>query len=98
MNLRCKPGDLAIITREEPGCEANIGRMVRVSGPIATYAHCGPSWLITPITLEPWTYRVLGDGLRTVLSLPEDIDHPDSWMIPIRGQEDQPEAIAEEAV
>jgi len=30
MKTRCKPGDLAVIVREEPGCEKNIGKIVEV--------------------------------------------------------------------
>ena len=30
MSTRCKPGDLAIIVQDVPGCEDNIGRVVAV--------------------------------------------------------------------
>ena len=41
MALRCKHGDLAVIVGEYPGCEANIGRIVRVSGPAHLSEQCG---------------------------------------------------------
>jgi len=33
MKTRCRPGDLAIITRDELGYEENIGRIVEVHDP-----------------------------------------------------------------
>lgn len=28
--MNCKPGDLAVVVREDPGCEENIGAFLRV--------------------------------------------------------------------
>ena len=35
--LRCTEGGLAVVIREEPGCEINVGRAVVVSGPIRVH-------------------------------------------------------------
>src|SRR6185295_14185317 len=35
--MRCQAGDIAVITNEYPGCEANIGHLVRVVGDLY---HC----------------------------------------------------------
>ena len=69
MTLRCKDGDLAVIVGELPGCEANIGRIVQVRGPVQWSEQCGNllCWLI-PI-------RPLEDDIDTVeienLQLPQ---------------------------
>jgi hypothetical protein len=96
MNTRCKPGDLAIITREEPGCESNIGRMVRVSGPMDFDVNLNfePTWLIYPVTLEPWLFLTSSGKLRFAEFEQGDIEHPDSWMMPIN-QEDLAELTHE---
>lgn len=31
--MNCKPGDLAIVIGDDPGCECNIGAMVRILAP-----------------------------------------------------------------
>jgi len=96
MNLQCKPGDLAIITREEPGCEANIGRVVRVRGPIGIDGDARATWLITSTTPEPWIYRVTGEGLHTDPAMPDDIEHPDAWMVPFKVQNNRAGVVEEE--
>ncbi len=97
MNLQCKPGDLAIITREDPGCEANIGRVVRVRGPIKIYGDVGATWLIASTTPEPWIYRVTDSNeLHTDSTMPDDIEHPDAWMVPLRVQDSRVEVVEEE--
>lgn len=83
---RCKPGDLAIITREEPGCEANIGRMVHVNGPLALYRRSGQqTWLIMPVDdTEPWLVSNGKGGAYFMRYRDPTIEHPDDWMTPIR--------------
>jgi hypothetical protein len=51
MNLRCKDGDIAVITWDYPDCLENIGRLVDVRGPMRVN-EAGPSWLIRLITPE----------------------------------------------
>lgn len=94
MRKRCKPGDLAVITREEPGCENNIGRMVLVSGPPVFTGDLGLTWIITPTTLEPWLYIDICGTLKFADFEQGDIEHPDAWMVPIRTSE-VPEAECE---
>lgn len=90
MKLRCKAGDLAIITKDEPGCEANIGRMVRVSGPILERKSVGPTWLISPVAGPPWSVVEAAPWGGAVVSIARTsaqlsgIEHPDRWMVPLR--------------
>jgi hypothetical protein len=90
MKLRCRAGDLAIITKEEPGCEANIGRVVRVSGPIVVREHVGATWLICPVGAVYWEAIYIcatrGAVVRAGHSLEQlsNIEHPDRWMVPLR--------------
>ena len=54
---RCRPGDLAIIIRDEPGYEENIGRIVEVHGPAHLNFDHGLTWLIVPVTRQPYAVR-----------------------------------------
>lgn len=81
---RCRPGDLAIIVREEPGLEGNIGRIVEVHGPAMQTPDQGLTWLIVPVTNE--LYAVLirsGKDYMRGITVKERIEHPDAWMTPI---------------
>ncbi len=101
MNTRCKPGDLAIIIRDEPCCEDNVGRIVRVCGPMDfdVTLDFEPTWLIFPVTLEPWLYIALDGELRFAEFEQDGIEHPDSWMMPIRTNEVQePEVESDEVM
>ena len=90
MKLRCRAGDLAIIIKEELGCEANIGRLVRVSGPILERKSAGATWLISPVAGPPWSVIRAGQGGGTVVTIARatvqlsGIEHPDRWMVPLR--------------
>ena len=90
MKRRCRAGDLAIIIKEEPGCEANIGRLVRVSGPILVRKSAGATWLISPVAGAPWSVIGAGQGGGTVVTIARTtaqlsgIEHPDRWMVPLR--------------
>ena len=89
MKTRCKPGDLAVIVREEPGCEANIGKLVEVRGPIYMDQLCGPCWIIRSIsTTGDWLCRTIHGPVRRIsggVRWSDGIDHPDAWLMPIRG-------------
>jgi hypothetical protein len=89
-NLRCRDGDLALILREEPGCDVNIGRVVRVGGPLYVNPRRGPTWLIEPATGDPWTYLAhTGDGVITrPITFADCIEHPDAWLFPLRPRND----------
>jgi len=99
MATRCKEGDMAIVTQDQPGCDGNVGRLVRVSGPLQPDRHGRPAWLIYPITLEPWLF-IDFDGVRKFADFQHtDIEHPDIWLLPIRPDaEDEMENEALEVV
>jgi hypothetical protein len=82
--LRCKPGDIALVLYDEPGCEANIGRIVQVQGPINTNPQLQlPCWLIQPFEATPW---IGGDpgALRSIsVTWRDRVEHPDAWMVPL---------------
>jgi hypothetical protein len=84
--LRCREGDLALIIREEPGCECNIGRVVTVHGPLENSGRYGPTWLIVPVNPERWAvyshWRNLVDYHHVTLE--HRIEHPDNWLLPLR--------------
>lgn len=87
METRCKPGDLAMINHDVPGCEANVGRLVIVSGPPAIDYKGLLTWLIMPVTPEPYVIDDPLTGVFRFMDYQEDgIEHPDDWMTPIRMQ------------
>lgn len=89
MKLRCKPGDIALIIADEPGCEANIGRLVHVRGPLAPdFRTLLPTWLIKPVHKGPWMvgdYK--GSAKPQNVFWKSRIQHPDNWMVPLRPPE-----------
>ena len=73
-NLRCKEGDLAVITQEEIGCEANIGRLVYVirrAEPCSDFDPMDEWWMIDK------SPRKIGCDSNPV-------KHSDRWLRPIR--------------
>jgi len=93
MSTRCKPGDLAIIMYDVPQCAANIGRVVEISGPAEYDRHGRLTWLIQPVTPEPYLINTYHDDSVRVMGYPEPgIEHPDEWMLPI-GAESADEAV-----
>jgi hypothetical protein len=88
MTLRCKDGDIAVITWDYPDCLENIGRLVDVRGPMRVN-EAGPSWLIRPITPELYALHESNHVLcREQVTWASGITHPDAWMMPVRpGQE-----------
>jgi hypothetical protein len=96
METRCKPGDLAMINYDMPGCETNFGRLVIVSGPPAIDYKGQLTWLIIPVTPEPYVINNPNTGAFRFMEFQEHgIEHPDEWMTPIRiqGEIDDVEAI-----
>jgi hypothetical protein len=84
MNTLCQPGDLAIIAYDVPGCEDNIGRVVAVRGPAAIECTGHLTWLITPLTTEPYNVNIPETGgLRFMEPDKMLVEHPDDWMIPV---------------
>jgi hypothetical protein len=86
VRLRCREGDLALIIREERGCDSNIGRVVTISGPIEVHTSHGPTWLIEPTTPEPWSYVApSGEGVVIQpITFADRVEHPDAWLLPLR--------------
>ncbi|MBM3151883.1 MAG: hypothetical protein FJ189_01805 [Gammaproteobacteria bacterium] len=91
MNLRCKDGDLALVIHDEPDCEANIGRMVEVRGPVNFNPRLElPCWLVKPVTSEPYLVKettevVVGE----VVGWASRVEHPDAWLLPLRPPEQE---------
>jgi hypothetical protein len=95
MSTRCKPGDLAIIMYDVPQCTANIGRVVEISGPAEYDRHGRLTWLIQPVTAEPYLINTSHDDSVRVMGYPEPgIEHPDEWMTPVE-QRSAPERADE---
>ena len=96
MSTRCKPGDLAIIVQDVPGCEDNIGRVVAVRGPSAVDYKGQLTWLITPLSDEPYIVDMPDiQGFRVMHPDEDQIEHPDDWMVPIDLTEFSDEEIDE---
>lgn len=88
MKTRCRPGDLAIIICDEPGYQENIGRIVEVHGPARQVPITGAAWLIVPVTRQPYAVKTKHGKLYDVeIKASDEIEHPDAWMMPIRGDE-----------
>ena len=85
MKLRCKSGDLALVIHDEKICHQNIGKLVRVAGPLG-YNHrlkkmC---WLIEPVKADLWqcvTPKV--EHYQQVVHFTNNLEHPDDWLLPI---------------
>lgn len=90
MNTRCKPGDLAVIINEVPSCTGNIGRLVRVDGPPRINDRGQLTWLVEPVTAEPFMVNddLTGEFLRFKGPEDNDLEHPDGWMLPVRLDDD----------
>lgn len=85
MKTRCRPGDLAIIIRDEPGYQENIGRIVEVHDPARQDPEHGLAWLIVPVTRQPYAIKTKHGKLFDVeIKVSDEIEHPDAWMMPIR--------------
>jgi hypothetical protein len=85
MHTRCKHGDLAIITKDEPGLGANLGRAVRVHGPKHDHPELGTVWEITPVSALPMGY-LAAPGTVSYDRQGVCVIHPDTWMVPVRRQ------------
>ncbi len=86
MKCRCKPGDLALVVRDEPQCLGNVGKLVRVRGPVQRSAHYGdlPTWLIDPITAIDWLISERSGRTRNHrIVLKDQVEHPDAWLLPM---------------
>jgi hypothetical protein len=88
VKLRCKDGDIAVITWDHPDCLENIGRLVQVRGPLKIEDEVA-YWRIQPVTPLLYAFRELDDTLaRDRVTWSSRIQHPDRWMIPIEPDEE----------
>ena len=81
-DLLCRDGDLAVITRDEPGLQANVGRLVWVYGPVRQDPELGAVWEILPASDEPMAY-VDEKGAERFDREGHVISHPDAWLAPV---------------
>lgn len=87
MTTRCKKGDIAIILRDSPGCEANVGRMVEVRGPNRSSTYPGMvTWSIRQIDRKSMWFVMEVNKCITQewLTWQSGVVHPDAWLLPIR--------------
>lgn len=90
MTTRCKDGDIAIILRDNPGCEANVGRLVEVRGPGSSSCYPGMvTWRIQQIDRHAQWHVCETDASITLewLTWKSNVSHPDAWLLPIRPRE-----------
>lgn len=84
MNLRCRPGDIAMITWDHEGCLENLGRLVEVGDHLSVYDGRWV-WRIRPVTPELYALIELDDTVvRETVTWASCVQHPDTWMVPIR--------------
>jgi hypothetical protein len=87
MKRKCKDGYIALVTNKEPGCEFNIGKLVRVSGQMSKNKQGLVSWFIEPLERRLWWCLSPFDELECRMATFKcRIKHPDAWLLPI-GQE-----------
>ena len=85
ITTRCKPGNLAVIIKEDPGCEINIGRIVIVSAKALYEPRFGWMWVVKPLDQGPML--CINDKTEVVHIATRDVYQPDDWLEPIRFDE-----------
>lgn len=83
--FRCRAGDLALVIYDVPECLDNVGRIVRVRGPVMFSDRYGKwCWLIRPVVKRPYMVE-RADGLhRCTVLWKHKVEHPDDWLLPLR--------------
>jgi hypothetical protein len=98
VQLRCQPGDLALVIRDTPRCACNIGRVVVVRGPLEVNRRWRlPCWLVRPVTSTPYAVEQGRRFSRHRVFWKSRVEHPDAWLLPLRdlGQpEDLPDVAS----
>jgi len=83
MHLNCQAGELAIVIGEEPGCEPNIGRCVRVQHTLRE-TPWGLMWHVVPEG-DPHSVCVHDDGTTKVHNALESrVFIPDAFLLPVQ--------------
>ena len=92
--MKCKTGDLAIIIKDFPGCEKNLGRIVEIHGPCPDY----PSkyrlcWFIVSKDGGPLAVLEKNGTITYQFALSEasKIVHPDNWLLPLANSNEDSE-------
>jgi hypothetical protein len=87
-NLRCRDGDIALVVKETPICNANVGKLVRVRGPAKTVILTQmPGWQIKPLHRRLWSVEKLnGRFLRELVNWDSCVFHEDAWLLPLRSE------------
>ncbi len=88
MKLICADGDLALVIYDEPGCDENIGKVVRISGPVEINRELQLAcWLIRPLHAHRWRVSTLqGELVTQRVTWKSRVEHPDKWLLPLRPQ------------
>ena len=92
--LRCRPGVLAVIVKDEPECKANIGQIVRV---VKEYEEFGPEWgfhwVIQPLSKRASPVLIGRRGSKGCHVVYDDQDraHADAWLRPLLDTNDPDE-------
>lgn len=84
MRLRCKPGDLALVIYDTPPCRVNIGRTVRVFGPLNVTRKNGACWLIQPTDGRKWAVEPPNGRVEMRDPPLHMVEHADHHLLPIR--------------
>lgn len=84
------PGDLAVITYDTPGCEANVGRVVEILG-ASTVGLYGDrtAWRISPVTDDLYVVEYGREGetlFRFMQGGETGVAHPEDWMMLVKSE------------
>ncbi len=95
--LKCKDGDLAVVINDTIDCRQNLGRIVRLRGPVRVLKPSGMlGWRIKPLHPIPWGVREInGRSVKELVTWQSCVYHEDAWLMPIRPQ--PPEEVWQEA-
>jgi hypothetical protein len=81
---RCKDGDLALVVHDIPECSDNIGRVVKVRGPLLfNRRYRKYCWLIEPVVQHLYAVERRGVVNKGIVLFCDSIEHPDDWLLPI---------------
>ena len=86
--LKCKDGDLAVVINDTIDCRQNLGRIVRLRGPVRILKPSGMlGWRIKPLHPTPWgVTEINGRSVNALVTWQGCVYHEDAWLMPIRPQ------------
>ena len=84
--LKCKDGDLAVVINDTIDCRQNLGRIVRLRGPVRVLKPSGMlGWRINPLHPTPWgVTEINGRSVNALVTWQGCVYHEDAWLMPIR--------------